>query len=125
MTFDEHPRRLLQASIYDQLGMVAEEQRQWEQAEKYFLEALRIFTEYNETKNKEIVLSSLARLWKDAKRTNLIKQVASIIGSTPEAIEEPFQKVQIDYVPISLLYTLRVARSGSTDRSRIKTEVHV
>jgi tetratricopeptide (TPR) repeat protein len=49
------------ASIYQQLGMVAEAQRQWTQARDYFLETLKIDVEY---KNEEVrtTLQSLARL---------------------------------------------------------------
>ncbi|HEY0753484.1 MAG TPA: tetratricopeptide repeat protein [Ktedonobacteraceae bacterium] len=37
--------RYEQAGTYHQLGRVAQEQRQWEQAENHFLETLRIFIE--------------------------------------------------------------------------------
>ncbi len=36
------------ASIYHQLGRVAQEQRRWQQAEQYYQQALQIFIEYNE-----------------------------------------------------------------------------
>ena len=35
------------ATIYHQLGMVAQGQRHWEQAEQYYQQALQIFIEYN------------------------------------------------------------------------------
>jgi tetratricopeptide (TPR) repeat protein len=88
-----------QASIFHQLGMVAQEQRQWEQAEKHFLEALDIWTEYNDDENSGIALKSLARLWKVAKRTDLVTQVASILESTPEAIEERFCEILVQERP--------------------------
>ena len=40
--------RYAQASTYHQLGSVAEEQRQWEQAEQYYQQALQIKIEYND-----------------------------------------------------------------------------
>ena len=33
---------------YHQLGIVAQEQRQWEQAEQYYQQALQIYIEYND-----------------------------------------------------------------------------
>jgi tetratricopeptide (TPR) repeat protein len=41
-------QRKISASIYHQLGRVAEEQRQWKEAEKNYREALRIFVEFND-----------------------------------------------------------------------------
>jgi uncharacterized protein HemY len=38
----------LSASIYNQLGMVAQKQRQWQQAEQYYQQALQIKIEYND-----------------------------------------------------------------------------
>ena len=69
---------------------MAQEQRQWEQAEKHFLESLRIFIEYD-SDNSAIVFRSLTRLWRERKETNLIEQVAAILGKTPEEIERAFQ----------------------------------
>ncbi len=36
------------ASIYHQLGRVAQEQRQWDQAEHYFQQALQIYVEFQD-----------------------------------------------------------------------------
>ena len=41
-------RKEVSASIYHQLGMVAEEQRQWPEAEQNYREALRIYVEFND-----------------------------------------------------------------------------
>jgi len=40
--------RKLSASIYHQLGRVAQEQRQWAQAEQYYQKALEIYVEFND-----------------------------------------------------------------------------
>jgi tetratricopeptide (TPR) repeat protein len=40
--------RKLSASVYHQLGRVAQEQRQWAQAEQYYQQALQLFVEYND-----------------------------------------------------------------------------
>ena len=45
---DEKERGKLMATTYHNLGMVAEEQRQWEQAEQYYQQALQIKMEYND-----------------------------------------------------------------------------
>ena len=44
----EYKDRYGQASTYHQLGMVAQEQRQWEQAEAYYQQALQIYIEYQD-----------------------------------------------------------------------------
>lgn len=89
---DERKRGILQARTYHQLGMVAQEQRQWEQAEAGFLEALEIFVEYKEAHNTGIVLRSLARLWQEKKETSLVERVAALVGMTTEETEKLFQE---------------------------------
>ena len=44
----EYNDRYSQADTYHQLGFVAQEQRQWSQAEQYYQQALRIYMEYND-----------------------------------------------------------------------------
>ncbi len=46
--YDADDIRKMSASIYHQLGIVAEEQRQWQQAEQYYQQALQIRLEYND-----------------------------------------------------------------------------
>jgi tetratricopeptide (TPR) repeat protein len=45
---DKQFRDKMRASAYHQLGMVAQEQRQWIQAEQYYQQALQIDVEYND-----------------------------------------------------------------------------
>ncbi len=59
--------------------MVAQEQRQWEQAQEYFLKALEIFVEYKDTYSGGVVLQSLARLWKASDDARLPAAIASIL----------------------------------------------
>jgi tetratricopeptide (TPR) repeat protein len=44
----EQQKQSMQASIYHNLGRVAEEQRQWEQAQTYYQNALDIYIEFND-----------------------------------------------------------------------------
>lgn len=46
--FDEKTSKMLSAGIYHQLGAVAQAQRQWQQAEQYYQQALQIYIEYND-----------------------------------------------------------------------------
>ena len=46
--FEEKQKAILGAGIYHQLGRVAQEQRKWEQAEKYYKQALEIKIEFND-----------------------------------------------------------------------------
>ena len=45
---DKKLRGKLQAGVYHELGRVAEEQRQWEQAEQYYQQALQIKIDFND-----------------------------------------------------------------------------
>ena len=47
-SYDADAINKLRAGIYNQLGNVAQEQRQWEQAEQYYQQALQICIEYND-----------------------------------------------------------------------------
>ena len=46
--FDADTVRKRSSSIYHQLGMVAQEQRQWPQSEQYFQQALQIYIDFND-----------------------------------------------------------------------------
>lgn len=77
------------AFIYHQLGRVAEEQqRQWKEASKYFLQSLEIDSTYNDTYNMHIDLRSLVRLWKASSDANLPAAVATILGYNVEETEK-------------------------------------
>jgi len=80
----------MQAATYHQLGKMAQEQKQWEQAKEYFLRTLEINNVYNDTYNVGIVLRSLALLWRRTNDGQLPKYVAPLIGKTPEEVIELF-----------------------------------
>jgi hypothetical protein len=66
---------------------VAEEQREFQQAQEYFLKALVIMVEYKDTYNGGIVLRSLARLWKASDDARLPAALASILGASVKETE--------------------------------------
>jgi tetratricopeptide (TPR) repeat protein len=84
----EYNDRYAQASTYHQLGRVAEEQQQWKEASKYFLQSLEIDATYNDTYNMRIDLRSLARLWKASGDANLPVAVAPILGASVQETEK-------------------------------------
>jgi len=47
-SYDADTIKKLSASIYHQLGMVAQERRQWAQAEQYYQQALQLYIEFND-----------------------------------------------------------------------------
>jgi tetratricopeptide (TPR) repeat protein len=55
-------RKKLPASIYHQLGIVAQDQRQWEEAEENYREALRIFIEFNDRYSQASTYHQLGRV---------------------------------------------------------------
>ena len=83
----------LSAGIYHNLGSVAQEQRQWQQAEQYFQSALEILREYDDTYAISIVLRSMVRLWKDGHGDKVPKSVASILGMSEEEAIGTLQQV--------------------------------
>jgi len=70
---DTHKKQL-SAIIYRDLGIVAQEQRQWEQAEKYFQNALKILIEFNDRYSQASTYHYLGRMaqerqqWKQAEK---------------------------------------------------------
>ena len=87
-SYPEETIKRRSASIYHQLGMVAEEQRQWDQARGYFLIALETYMSFQDTHNLAIVVHSLARLQQASGDTTLPVAVAEILGSSPEEAEK-------------------------------------
>jgi hypothetical protein len=75
------------------LGNVAEEQRQWQQAREYFLQALEIFVEYKDTYRGDVVLGSLARLWIASDDATLPAAVATVLGASPKKTEKLLRKM--------------------------------
>jgi tetratricopeptide (TPR) repeat protein len=86
----------LKAGIYHQLGIVAQEQRQWKEASKYFLQSLEIDANYNDTYNMHIDLRSLARLWKASDDAKLPAAVAPIMGASEEEIEKLLREMLVE-----------------------------
>jgi tetratricopeptide (TPR) repeat protein len=60
--FEEKQKALLTASIYHQLGMVAQEIREFEEARKNYEKALEIFIEFKDRYKQEVVKRSLETL---------------------------------------------------------------
>src|SRR2546421_8498422 len=70
---DKKTKRNSKATINHQLGYVAQEQRQWEQAEQYYQQALQIDIEYNDRYEQASTYHQLGRMaqeqrqWEQAK----------------------------------------------------------
>jgi len=75
------------ASIYHQLGAVAEKQRQWARARQYYLTALGTFVECNDSYSGGVVVGSLARLWQAGGDAGLPAAVAAVLGMSVEEAE--------------------------------------
>jgi hypothetical protein len=79
--------RYEQARTYHNLGMVAEEQRKFQQARDYFLLALKTFAAYDDTYRAGVVLRSLARLWQTSGDTSLPTTIASALDMPADEVE--------------------------------------
>ena len=75
------------SSVYHQIGIVAQEQRQWGQARGYFLQSLTIYSASQDTFSHGIVLRSLARLWQSSDDASIPAMVASILGMSQDEVE--------------------------------------
>jgi hypothetical protein len=58
------------------LSEIARSQYQWEQTCNYLLQALEIFRDYNDTNWGNIVMSGLARLWRDSGEASVPVMIA-------------------------------------------------
>jgi hypothetical protein len=70
---------------------VAEEQRQWAQAEEHYRTALGIFIEFRDQHSFGIVFASLARLWKASGDAALPGRVAELLGWEAEEVKGLFR----------------------------------
>ncbi len=73
-SLDEKERHMLQARTYHQLGAVADEQRQWEQAEQYYKRALQIFRKYKDRYAQASTYHQLGRVAQGQKRWKQAEQ---------------------------------------------------
>lgn len=73
-SFEPDDIKKLSAGIYHQLGRVAEEQRQWEQAENYYKQALQIKIDFNDrfsqasTYRQLGIVAQQQRQWEQARQ---------------------------------------------------------
>src|SRR5260221_634768 len=71
---DEQGKGRLKATTYHQLGVVAQEQRKWEEAERYYQQALQIYVEYQDRDAQADTYHQLGRVaqeqlkWEEAER---------------------------------------------------------
>ncbi len=79
--------RYSQASTYGQLGLLAESQEQWTQAQQYLFQALQIFHEFHDEHSIEKVMSILARLYEKSGDAGLPAAVATVLGVGVEELQ--------------------------------------
>jgi tetratricopeptide (TPR) repeat protein len=80
--------RKLSANSYHQLGIVAQQQRQWEQAEAHYRQALEILVEFHDDWKTAITVGNLSRLWKATDSPTIPARVAEILKISREKAEE-------------------------------------
>ncbi|MBI2303118.1 MAG: tetratricopeptide repeat protein [Chloroflexi bacterium] len=66
--FEEREKALRSASIYHQLGIVAQEQRRWPQAEGYYQQALAIKIEFQDRYSQAVTYHQLGRVAQGQRR---------------------------------------------------------
>ncbi|MGL6343922.1 MAG: tetratricopeptide repeat protein, partial [Waterburya sp.] len=90
--FIEYGDRYSQASSYFQLGRVAEELEELEQAKSYYLKDLELTAESNDEHGLNITLSNLARFYQKTQDNSLITEVAKMFDVTEAEVKELFEK---------------------------------
>jgi tetratricopeptide (TPR) repeat protein len=89
--FIEFGDRYTQASTYYQLGKVAEEMGDVDNARAYYLEDLRITVEFNDEHGLGISLRNLARVYQATQDDALLTAVAQILNTTPNDLKQMFE----------------------------------
>jgi len=80
------------ASAHGQIGSVAKEQQQFEEANNQFLTSLRIFAEYKDRHSLQIVIRSLIRVYQQHPDEQILVQTAQILGVEVEQIQSLFEQ---------------------------------
>ena len=70
------------------MGAVAQEQRQWAQAEQYYQKALAIYIEFDDQYWADNTFWRLAHPWQESGDNNLPGRVAGWLGIAPAEAEE-------------------------------------
>ena len=81
------------ARTYHQLGRVAEELREFEQAQVNLLQALEIFAEFNDEHSLGIALHNLAPIYETTKDESIVQAVAQLYGLTVEKVKKVFENL--------------------------------
>ena len=63
---------------------IKQEQRQWPQAREYFLQALEILVDYDDSYSEEKVVGNLARLWQTSNDASLPAAIAALLRVSEE-----------------------------------------
>ena len=72
---------------------MVQEQRQWEQACRYLLQALELFVEFNDGSFTLVTLRNLARLWRDSDDTELPTAIVPIMKMTKDEVEQELRRM--------------------------------
>jgi tetratricopeptide (TPR) repeat protein len=92
-SMDADTLRKRSASLYHQLGMVAQEQRQWEQAQQYYQQALELFVEYSDQDGSGVTLYCLAQVWKATNDTQLPGRIAAVLNMDLQEVEQLLKEI--------------------------------
>ncbi len=69
---------------------MAQELREYEQAQAHYKQSLEIYVEYGDEHNGAIVMRSFARLYQTTQDDRLLTAVAQCLGSTPAEVQQLF-----------------------------------
>ncbi len=93
MVIREYSDRYFQTSTLLQLGRVVQEQRLWEAAAQYGLEAATIFVEYEDQHNLGIVLHDLGEAWQATNKPSIPQKLSELLEMPVAEVEELLRKL--------------------------------
>lgn len=80
----------IQIRALNGLGNVMYTQKQWKQAFDYYYKALAISKKTNDNQNLYMTLANLGVLWMESKLPNLLDDIASLLKTSKQILEEMF-----------------------------------
>ena len=75
---------------------MVQEQRQWEQTQQYYQQALELFVEYSDQDGSGATLYRLAQVWKVTNDTQLPGRIAGVLNMGLQEVEQLLKEMLKD-----------------------------
>lgn len=116
---EKHVVKQYSASIYHQLGRVAQEQRKWQGAENYFQQALQIYSESQDRYAQAGTYHNLGILAK------ILRQREKASANLLDALERFAEYSDTHFMSITLLHLAKLWNEGRERKLIVQTAAHL